>query len=74
MSVTVVSVETYLEVPNVPNFVLTQTGESIPIRNLTDGQIQALGDAWVKEFIRKAQRSRDADRKPPTLGALEFCP
>jgi hypothetical protein len=71
MSRLFITVETQLEIPSIPNFVRTQTGESIPIRELTDAQIETIGKAWAEEFLKKAQRARDADRRPPSAGALE---
>lgn len=64
-----VTVTTQLEVPQVPNFIRTKTGESVPIRDLTREQLEAIGKAWAQELIDKAHRSyeahKDADKKPP---------
>lgn len=63
MPSTFVTVTTQLEVPQVPNFIRTQTGESVPIRDLTREQIEAIGKAWTAALIEKAHRSYEAHRK-----------
>jgi hypothetical protein len=60
-----VTVQTKLEVPTIPNFVRTQIGESIPIRDLTDDQLKAIGEEWAKQLVEKARRAPEADRKLP---------
>ena len=70
MSGLFVTVESRLEIPILPNFIRTQTGESILLRDLTPAQLEAIGKVWVEELLKKAQRSREA-RKPPPPGMLE---
>jgi hypothetical protein len=65
MPSTFVTVTTQLEVPSVPNFIRTKTGESMPIKDLTREQMEAIGKAWMEALIEKARRSHEADKKPP---------
>jgi hypothetical protein len=66
-----ITVETQLEIPALPNFIRTQTGESVPIRDLTRAQVGAISKAWTEALIDKAQRAHDAHKKPPSAGAFE---
>jgi hypothetical protein len=68
MASTFVTVTTQLEVPQVPNFIRTQTGESMPIRDLTTEQMEAIGKAWTKALIDKAHRSYEAHKKDGDYG------
>ena len=60
-----VTVTTSLEVPTVPNFIKTQIGESVPIKDLTHEQMEAIGKAWTEALIEKSRRANEADKKPP---------
>ena len=60
-----VTVTTELQVPTLPNFIRTKTGESVHIRDLTTEQLEAIGKAWTEALVERARRSREADKNPP---------
>lgn len=62
MASTFVTVTTELEIPTLPNFIRTQTGESVPIRQLTWEQIDAIGQAWTKALHEKVANSKMANK------------
>ena len=41
--------------PRLPNLVRTVNGESIPIHELSQDQLEQLGRAWTEELKRKAR-------------------
>ncbi len=48
-----------IKIPSVPNFVKA-CNKSIPIEDLSDEQLERLGEAWVKKLIAKAQSRRES--------------
>lgn len=65
MASTFVTVTTELQVPTVPNFIRTKTGESVSIKDLTREQMESIGKGWTAELIEKSRRANEADKKPP---------
>jgi hypothetical protein len=53
-----------LRVPQVPNFILTtEEDKSVPIEQLTDGELRAVAKAWTARLVARATE-RAARRTP----------
>lgn len=47
-----------IELPQVPNFVRLTNGSTLPIHQLDDAQLRALGEAWTDALIQHATDKR----------------
>lgn len=68
IKVTVTS-EKKVRLPSLPNFILPEDGDSIPIENFTRDQLREIGTLWTDALIRKADgrrgdRMRAINKKP----------
>lgn len=45
-------------VPMRPNYIITTDGSSVPVRELTDEQLFAIGMAWIKALQDEARAKR----------------
>ena len=59
--------EREIKIPKTPNFIVSggntadeQDQRMIPIHELTDDQLEAIGAAWTRDLIKDAQRKRKA--------------
>ena len=51
-------------IPSVPNFILSKDKHStISIADFTKKELQAIGEAWTRELIKKATRQRRHKKK-----------
>lgn len=47
-----------IRTPLTPNF-MEVDGQMLPIDQLSDGQLKAVGEMWTRELIEKARRKRN---------------
>lgn len=54
----------YLEavIPDLPKFISLSDGNRYDIKDYTNAQLQAIGEAWTAELIQTAQAQRRAPR------------
>lgn len=57
-AVRILTVKASIRVPQLPNFLITESGESWPITALTEEGLRELGGEWVEELVRKAASMR----------------
>jgi len=65
-----IKTERTLLLPTLPNFLLTEGDEAVPIESLTQDQLHEIGQQWTEALMRKARdRGFDATRKSMTPNA-----
>lgn len=52
------TVERILKPIHTPNFIITELGDSIPIQDFSDEQLQLIGEDWTNRLIEAAQKKR----------------
>jgi hypothetical protein len=58
-----VKTERVVKLPMLPNFILTEGGDSLPIQSLSQEQLQEVGRAWTDALMRKARDKVTAETR-----------
>lgn len=48
-----------IKIPITPNFIITDRGDSIPIQELSDSELSAIGEEWTQKLINAAHTKRN---------------
>jgi hypothetical protein len=47
-----------IKTPRVPNFLISEDGDSFPVGNMNDDDLRHLAKKWTKNLIENAHRQR----------------
>lgn len=53
-----VNVTASINIPKVPNFFITENGNSIPISAVEDSELRRIGSIWIENLIKRAKEQR----------------
>lgn len=53
-----VAVKAKIKTPQLPNFLLAEDGQKIPIADVADADLNLIGEQWTKELIELARQRR----------------
>lgn len=42
-------------IPKVPNFLLMEDGQSLPISAVSEGELRAIGAKWIENLVQRAK-------------------
>ncbi len=54
-----IDVTAIIKVPKVPNFLVMDNGERIPISAIKEEFLREIGEAWTEELIRSACKMKE---------------
>ena len=55
----VLKVKADVEIPRVPNFLLTTGGQKLPVSAVPDDDLRGLAKAWGEKLVANAKRQRN---------------
>jgi hypothetical protein len=53
---------TKIQMPRVPNFLLTEEGMTIPVSAFGNDMLRQIGEAWTTQLLNNAERQRIEER------------
>ena len=56
---TIVTVKAEIEIPRVPNFLRTTSGQLMPLSAFEEAGLRAMGAEWIENLVRRAKEQRE---------------
>lgn len=60
---TILTVSAKIKVPRVPNFLMTESGTTMPVSAFTEEGLRALGAEWIENLVARSKEQAREEKE-----------